>query len=246
MISINNLTKSFNAGENSSLILSDLSLLFEKDKIYSVLGPSGCGKTTLLNIIGELIAPNFGEVKINSPHNIGYMLQENMMLPWRTLKENVLLGYEIYNNSKTPINSKIDGYIKEFELDGYANYYPSTLSGGMKQRAALIRTLLIQPNIILLDEPFSNLDYDIKLKVQNILLDYFHKNACTIILVTHDIEDVIALSDKIIILSEKPSKVKKEIVVDLGIESKNPIEARLSSKFNFYFKEIWEELKYLE
>jgi len=240
-ITIERLTKSF----NNNIIIEDLSLTLESNGIYSIIGPSGCGKSTILNMISELLTPDSGKINTNKSIRLGYMLQENLLLPWRTLKENSLLGVEILNNQSVKNDDKIKNYFKLFDLNGYENYYPDSLSGGMKQRAALIRTLLYSPDILLLDEPFSNLDYDIKLKVQNYLLKYFYEKKATILLVTHDIEDAIALSDKIYILSEKPSSIKKSIDVDLGLQHKNPVEARLSPKFNSYFKEIWEELKYL-
>jgi len=226
-------------------VISDLEFTIEKNNIYSILGPSGCGKSTILNLISGLLFPDSGKITIAEAKRIGYMLQENLLLPWRTLKENSLLGVEILKNHFVNNEKEIKKYFDLFDLNGYENYYPDSLSGGMKQRAALIRTLLFSPDILLLDEPFSNLDYDIKLKVQNHILEYFYRKKATILLVTHDIEDAIALSDKIFILSEKPSSIKKTIDVDLGLQLKNPIEARLSPKFNLYFKEIWEELKYL-
>lgn len=242
IIEINNVQKSF----PNLQVISNIGLTLANKKIYSILGPSGCGKSTILNLISGLLKPDYGKIIINKDVRIGYMLQENLLLPWRTLKENSILGVEILNNLSTKNEEKIKEYFQLFDLIGYENYYPDSLSGGMKQRAALIRTLLFSPDVLLLDEPFSNLDYDIKLKVQKHILDYFYSKGSTILLVTHDIEDAIALSDHIFILSEKPSSIKKVIDIDLGLKKKNPIEARLSPKYNSYFKEIWEELKYLE
>ena len=241
-IEIKNIKKTF---DEEIKIFDDFSCDIESAKITTFLGPSGCGKSTLLNVISGLQKPDFGGIKINPLARIGYMLQDNILLPWRTLEENLLLGCEIFNISKDFANPCIDNYIKLFELNGFRKFYPETLSGGMKQRSILIRTLLINPSLLLLDEPFSSLDFDIKLKVQEIFIEYFYKHKSTIVLVTHDIEDAIALSDQIYILSEKPSIIKKAIKIDLGVIQKNPVEARLSPKFNSYFKEIWEELKYL-
>jgi len=168
------------------------------------------------------------------------MLQDDLLLPWRTLKENVELGLEVLHKS----SDLTDRYIADFGLKGYEHYYPHELSGGMKQRAALIRTLLTEPDILLLDEPFSSLDFDIKLRIQKIILDYQKRTGCLIILVTHDIEDAIALSDEIIILTEKPTTIKKVIKIDSGLRKKDPIEARKSPQFSEYFKQIWSELKY--
>lgn len=239
-LEIKHLTKKF----GKDIILSNFSLNVIQPEIISVLGPSGCGKTTLLNMIASLEEISSGEVLINKSNRLGYMMQDNSLLDWRTLEENASLGLEVFSDEKQ--KEKLDYYFDIFELKNQKDVYPSEASAGMKQRVALIRTFLINPTLILLDEPFSNLDFDIKLKIQNHILKYHSQIKSTILLVTHDIEDAIALSDRVLILSDKPTKIKKEIRIDLGISKRNPIEARKSPKFREYFVEIWDNLKYLQ
>ena len=172
-------------------------------------------------------------------------MQDNLLLPWRTLTENALLGEEIINGKRLETNILLDHYFQAFELEQFKESYPHASSGGMRQRVALIRTLLVNPSLLLLDEPFSNLDFDIKLKIQRFLLNYQEQNGTTILLVTHDIEDAIGLSDRVIVLSDKPATIKAEIPIDLDIAMRDPVEARKSPKFREYFIQIWDELKYL-
>jgi NitT/TauT family transport system ATP-binding protein len=221
-------------------IIDRIYIQFNENLIYTIIGPSGGGKTTFLNLISRLLENKNGIIKIDKDKQIGYMFQEDILLPWRSLIENIELGIDVLNL----VSHELYYYIDAFDLNGYENYYPHELSGGMKQRAALIRTLLPNPDILLLDEPFSNLDFDIKLRIQKYILDYQRKTKCLIILVTHDIEDAIALSDKVIIFTEKPTKIKKVIDIDNSMKEKDPIEARKSPEFSKYFKEIWNELKY--
>ena len=236
----NNLCKSY----NSLNIISNLSLEIKQQEIVSILGPSGSGKTTLLNLITGLEQPDSGYVEFSDDEQIGYMMQDTVLLPWRTLEANALLGIEI--TEKKSLNNKklVDYYFDLFDLAQFKNIYPDEASGGMKQRVALIRTLMINPNLLLLDEPFASLDFDIKLRIQRKIVDYHHENKTSIILVTHDIEDAIALSNRVIILSGKPSNIKAEIPMDLNITKQDPVEARKSPQFREYFIQIWNQLKY--
>ncbi len=240
-IQISEISKSFGATK----VLSNISLVVYNQQLISIVGPSGCGKTTLLNLIAKLDGPDLGAVEITGNGRIGFMMQDVLLLPWRTLEENALLGIEVVNDRKLKNMKELNSYFEALDMIKYKSHYPVTASGGMKQRVALIRTLLISPSILLFDEPFSNLDFDIKLKIQKYLLNYHLRNGTTILLVTHDIEDAIALSDKVIVLSDKPTTIKKEIPIDLGISKRDPVEARKSPKFREYFIQIWDELKYL-
>lgn len=228
------------------VVFKSFSINFENNKIYSVLGPSGCGKTTMLNIISGLVKYGEGSVIIDDCKDIAYVMQNDHLLPWRTLRENISLGIEVLNDDLEIDYDLIDKYIYEYGLSGFEGSYPEVLSGGMRKRASIIRALVCKPDIFLLDEPFSNLDYDIKLKIQKNLLEYYYENKSTFVLVTHDIEDAIALSDKVYILSDKPCIIKKNIEIDLGYKEKDPVRARRSEKFSDYFALIWDELKYLE
>ena len=238
MVKFDKISKIF----GKSVILNNISYSFKPATTTCIIGPSGCGKTTLLNILVGLELPTEGKAEFVTKAGIGYMFQEDLLLPWRTLKENITLVYEILNG-KT--DSGCDKYLNSFGLKGYENYYPNELSGGMKQRTALIRTLLPNPGLLLLDEPFSNLDFDIKIRIQKEILKYQKQNGTTIILVTHDLEDAIALSDEIIILSDKPTIIKKKIKIDFDQMDRNPVELRKSYKFTDYFSLISSELKYL-
>ena len=238
---INNLSKSY----NDLNIISNLSLEIKQQEIVSILGPSGSGKTTLLNLITELEKQDSGEVKFSeNEKKIGYMMQDTVLLPWRTLQENALLGIEITEKKSLHNKQLVDYYFQLFDLAQFKHIYPEAASGGMKQRVALIRTLMINPNLLLLDEPFASLDFDIKLRIQRKIVDYHHQNNISIILVTHDIEDAIALSNRVLILSGKPSYIKAEIPINLDVTKQDPIEARKSRQFRDYFVEIWHQLQY--
>lgn len=245
VISLSGLTMSFARAESKTTVFDGLDLDFEKGSLTTLLGPSACGKTTLLRLIAGLDAPLSGKVLIQS-ESVGYAIQQAPMLPWRTLGENASIGLEIQDKSRESFKSIIDDYFDAFGLTNCQDIFPDAASGGMKQRTALIRTLVAKPSILLLDEPFSNLDFDIKLKVQRQLIEFQKINNATIILVTHDIEDAIALSNRVIIFSEKPTQIKRDFNIDLGLKQRDPVEARLSLNFRQYFQNIWDELKYLD
>ena len=242
MISIRNLSKAF--GNNS--VLTGVSLDVNALTIVSLVGPTGCGKSTLLNLIDGLDNPDSGAMDIQPGATIGYMLQDALLLPWRTLAQNAALAAEVVEHRAPRQDIRVDEYFSSFGLNGTAGTYPEVSSGGMKQRVALIRVLLTRPTVLLLDEPFSGLDFDVKLKIQRFLLNYHEKNGTTILLVTHDIEDAIALSDEVVVLSDKPATVKAIISIDLGLGKHDPIEARKSPRFTEYFTRIWDEIKYLD
>ncbi len=238
---INNLSKYY----NDLNVISNLFLEIKQQEIVSILGPSGSGKTTLLNLITQLEKQDYGEINFSEDEKkIGYMMQDTVLLPWRTLQENALLGIEITEKKSLHNQQLVDYYFELFDLAQFKHIYPDAASGGMKQRVALIRTLMINPNLLLLDEPFASLDFDIKLRIQRKLVEYHHQNNTSIILVTHDIEDAIALSNRVLILSGKPSHIKAEISINLDVTKQDPIKARKSRQFRDYFVEIWHELQY--
>lgn len=244
-ISLSGLSMSFSRTDSQTTVFEGLDLSFEEGSLTTLLGPSACGKTTLLRLIAKLDSPSKGIVSAPNK-SVGYAIQQAPMLPWRTLGENAGIGLELEGKSRESFKPVIDEYFESFGLVNCQDLFPDAASGGMKQRAALIRTMAVSPSVLLLDEPFSNLDFDIKLKVQRKLLEFQEKNNATIILVTHDIEDAIALSDRVIIFSEKPTRIKREFKIALGMLGKDPVEARLSPAFRQYFQDIWDELKYLD
>lgn len=244
-ISLSGLSMSYSRADSKTTVFEGLDLSFEEGSLTTLLGPSACGKTTLLRLIAGLDAPASGKIAVPM-EKVGYAIQQAPMLPWRTLGENAGIGLELEGKTRQSFKPLIDNYFQSFGLNNCQDVFPDAASGGMKQRAALIRTMAVSPSVLLLDEPFSNLDFDIKLKVQRQLLDFQNKNNATIILVTHDIEDAIALSDRVIIFSEKPTQIKREFEIALGVLGKDPVEARISPAFRQYFQEIWDELKYLD
>ena len=232
--------------ERETIAIKDVSFDIEKGKFVCIVGPSGCGKTTILSLISGLIKPTTGKVFINGKEStgvsekIGYMLQKDQLFEWRTVKENVLLGLEI-KKKKTPENiSYAMSLLNKYGLKDFEDSYPSQLSGGMRQRVALIRTLAFKPEILLLDEAFSALDFQTRLSVCDDVYSIIKNENKTSILVTHDISEAISLADKIIILSSRPSTVKK--IYDINIDKPTPLQKRESPEFAKWFNTVWGEV----
>lgn len=226
--------------------LENISFAVEQGDFVSIVGPSGCGKTTILSLICGLIKPTSGNITINDAEDnltkVGYMFQRDNLLEWRTILGNVYLGLEL-QKKKTPENIEyVNSLLKKYNLWEFREKYPRQLSGGMRQRVALIRTLALKPKVLLLDEAFSALDYQTRLDVCDDVYRIIKSENLTTILVTHDISEAISLSDKIIILSNRPAVVKKIIDVDIS-DAHTPFEKRESIKAKEYFDKIWRELK---
>ena len=203
-------------------VFNNFSIKFNKNKINCILGPSGCGKTTLLNIIAGLLNPDSGEISEINRDKISYVFQEPRLLPWKTVQGNI----EFTLNEKIPgdkINELIDKYVKLVELDGYEKYYPGQLSNGMKQRVSLARAFSFPSELILMDEPFTGLDYKLKLSLINSFLELWKKDQRTVIYVTHDVDEAIELGDKIFLFSKQPVKIlmtvnRKELIENAKIK----------------------------
>ncbi|WP_138420300.1 ABC transporter ATP-binding protein [Aquibacillus sediminis] len=232
--------------------LEDVTLQVPKGSFVSFLGPSGCGKTTLLSIIAGLIEPSRGEVLLDhrplstSYSNIGYMLQQDYLFPWKTILDNVLLGPKIQQTKQRAIKEKAIKLLEDIGLANVIDAYPDSLSGGMRQRAALVRTLITDPKLLLLDEPFSALDFQTKLKLENlvsVLLKQYNK---TSVLVTHDIGEAIAMSDKIYLMKANPGSIHQTFEVPIEIRDLSPFQARKHVKYQQLFDRVWEELNMLE
>lgn len=235
-----NVSKSFCHNEEIVDVLDDVSFTVDEGQVVCIVGPSGAGKSTILNLISELLKPTSGVVEVNG--GIGYMFQRDCLFDWKTIYNNVLLGLEI-KHIKTKENiERVERMLKEYGLENFKSSHPYELSGGMRQRVALIRTLAVNPSILLLDEPFAALDYQTKLKVSNDIYKIIKKEKKTTIMVTHDISEAISLADKIIILSNRPAKVKE--IIDINIEEDNPIKKRQNVKFQEYFEKIWDVINY--
>lgn len=242
LLEIKNLSKIYHNENGEILALKDINFDVKKKEFISIVGPSGCGKSTILTILANILKESNGEIKFNiKDPKIGYMLQEDSLFPWRTVLENACLGLEIKKELNNKTKENVIRLLKKYGLGDFINNYPSSLSGGLKQRVALIRTLAVNPDILLLDEPFSALDYQTRLSLSDDLKKIIDSEEKTAIMVTHDIAEAISMSDKVIIISNRPGTIKKEIKIDL--ENKNtPTENRKDKNFVKYYDIIWKEL----
>lgn len=243
IVEINNLTKNFYTKDGEIQVLEDINFNVEKGEIFSILGPSGSGKSTILNILAKLLQPTTGNVSING--TIGYMFQRDHLLDWRTIMDNITIGLEIMNkkNDEESI-ARIERLLKTYDLWDFRNMYPKELSGGMRQRVALIRTLSVNPSVLLLDEPFSALDYQTRLMVNDDVYKIIKNEGKTGILVTHDISEAIAMSDKIAVISRRPSTIKCEYKINFDSikGERSPFECRKAPEFQRYFDILWREI----
>ena len=240
IINMQDISLRYHSINGETIAVSHLNLIVENGEFISIVGPSGCGKSTILSLLAGLLQPSDGNLAING--TIGYMLQKDHLLHWRSIRQNVLLGLEI-QNKLTPENIKYTEYLLEqYGLGEFKDHYPWQLSGGMRQRAALIRTLAVKPDILLLDEPFSALDYQTRLSVSDEIGSIIRNSGKTAILVTHDISEAISLADKVIVLSKRPASVKKVFPIRLSLENPSPLQAREAPEFKDYFNAIWKEL----
>ncbi len=224
-LQVENITHSYDINKERLPVLNDLTFSVNTGQFVALLGPSGCGKSTLFNIIAGLIQPQRGRIYLNSKrvHGIsgafGYMQQKDLLLQWRTVLGNVLIGPELQKRSYIPfipLENQALKLLAQLGLQGFANSYPSQLSGGMRQRVALVRTLLMRKDILLLDEPFGSLDAMTRTVMQSILLDIWQEGRQTVLLITHDIEEALLLADKIYVLTARPASIKAEIDVPLS------------------------------
>jgi len=219
-------------------VIKDITFTINEGEIVTFTGPSGAGKSTILNLISGLIKPTKGEISVNG--KIGYMFQKDHLFEWKNIYKNVMLGLEI-QGIKTPENIKaVERMLKEYDLWEFRHAYPSELSGGMRQRVALIRTLATKPDIILLDEPFASLDYLTKLKVSEDIYRIIKREKKTTIIVSHDVSEAISLSDRVFVLSFRPAIIKKE--VNINMDASTPLERRRVKEFQVYFDQIWRSL----
>lgn len=248
LISLQDITHTYVSKSEANIAIKDITLSVYKGEFISIVGPSGCGKSTILSCIAGLIIPTNGDVVINgkkikgpSP-KVGYMLQSDYLFEWQTIKDNALIGLKVMGKLNKE-NEKYANYLlNEMGLSDYKEHYPSQLSGGMRQRAALVRTLVTNPDILLLDEPFSALDYQTRLKLEDLVFETLKKHEKTAILVTHDIGESIAMSDKIIILDHNPGRVKEVIPIPEAIRNTLPFHAREVEGYHELFHKIWREL----
>ena len=231
-------------------IIEDISLYLKKGEIISLLGVSGVGKTTLFHALSGLVQPTEGHIFLEEEDitgkagHISYMLQKDMLLPYFTILDNIILPKRIKGISRKEARKEAEGLLAEFGLEGCGDKYPSQLSGGMRQRAALIRTLLPDPQLLLLDEPFSALDYQTRLTVSDDIGQIIRQSGKTALLVTHDLSEAISLSDRVIVLTNRPANVRCEIPIFFKLEQDTPLNRRNAPEFKHYFNQIWKELNH--
>ena len=248
VLELKNIHYSYHSPAGETKALENVSFSVRQGDFISIVGPSGCGKSTLLHLIAGLIRPESGKICFHSAQenssktNIGYMLQKDELLEWRSIYKNVLLGPEIchYNHSSTKKRARL--LLKNYGLEKFSNVKPSELSGGMRQRAALIRTLICDPEILLLDEPFSALDYQTRLTVSDDIFRIIKEQHKTAVLVTHDISEAVAMSDKVLILSPRPASIVQTVDIRFQSGFLSPLQRRDDPDFKHYFNLIWEVL----
>ena len=241
ILELQDISHAYHGMEGETLAISHLSFSLKQGDFVSIVGPSGCGKSTLLSIISGLIPPESGTVKLAGNH-IGYMLQKDHLLEWRSVYRNIILGLEVQHSITADTKEKAFRLLKQYGLEQFANAKPSELSGGMRQRVALIRTLILEPDLLLLDEPFSALDYQTRLAVGDDIGQIIRKEKRTAILVTHDLAEAISLGDRVIVLTERPASVKTIVPIHFPEEKNTPLLRRNTPEFNEYFHAIWKEL----
>ena len=241
ILEIKNLSHSYHNLEGETLALSHLSFSMSKGEFISIVGPSGCGKSTLLSLISGLLKPEQGSVELHGKI-MGYMLQKDHLLEWRSIYKNIILGLEIRHLLTPETKQKVQDYLEQYGLADFSAAKPSELSGGMRQRVALIRTLILEPDLLLLDEPFSALDYQTRLNVADDIGQIIRKEKRSAILVTHDLSEAISLGDKVIILSKRPASIKRVIPLKFYLEEDTPLHRRNTPEFKNYFNMVWKEL----
>ena len=238
---LKNLKKCFHFDEGMTIALNGIDLDIYKNEFVSIVGPSGCGKSTILSILAGLINKTDGDIIIDDNTSIGYMLQTDSLFPWRTILDNCLIGLEV-NGLKNEENiSYVISLLEKYGLGDFLDKYPDNLSGGMRQRVALIRTLALKPDILLLDEPMSALDYQSRLSISDDIYKIIKNEKKTAIMVTHDIGEAISMSNKVIVLTKRPAKVKNIYEIKYSNKS-TPMNNRNSKEFPKYFDLIWRDL----
>lgn len=250
IVEIKNVGMHYHTLDGETVAIKDVSLDIFNGEIVGFVGPSGCGKSTLLSIVAGLIKPTKGYVYINNKEvngpskNIGYMFQMDHLFEWRNILDNVLIGLEIKDKINSDTIKFAESLLETYGLSEFKKHYPSQLSGGMRQRVALIRTLAVKPDILLLDEPFSALDYQTRLAIADEIGTILKKEKKTALLVTHDISEAISMSDRIVILSNRPATIKEIISIELSCPDgvRTPMKCREAPEFRYYFNKIWKEL----
>ncbi|MCI1944479.1 ABC transporter ATP-binding protein [Clostridium luticellarii] len=247
---VNNIYMNYHSPKSSTKALENISFTVDKGEFLSIVGPSGCGKTTLLNIISGIVKPSSGEIYIDNEKltsfssKMGYMFQKDQLFQWLNVWDNVFLSIKIQHKPVGKYKDKITSMLKNYGLWDFIHHYPEELSGGMRQKVALIRTLALEPEFLLLDEPFSSLDYQTRLNISDEIFRIIKKEGKTAIMVTHDISEAISMSNRVVVLSKRPAKLKKIYNIDFEKHHDSPLKSREDPKFRIYFNSIWKELNH--
>jgi NitT/TauT family transport system ATP-binding protein len=253
LLSLQDISYSYHNLKGETPALSHITLQIPEGEFLAIVGPSGCGKSTLLSIIAGLLSPESGTIYYRGLSStdyrqdafltIGYMLQHDHLFEWRTIYKNVILGLEL-NHTMTADNiAYVEKLLKEYDLYAFKDKKPSELSGGMRQRAALIRTLAIHPELLLLDEPFSALDFQTRLSVSADIAQIIRSTGKTALLITHDLSEAITLADRVIVLSRRPAQIKGEMSITYPVDRDDPLAVRCTKEYQDYFNQLWEVLK---
>lgn len=234
-----NVSMHYHSKQGETVALQDVNFSVNEGEFVAIIGPSGCGKTTLLSLAAGLLSPTKGKV-FSEGSSFGYMLQKDELFSWRTIEKNIFLPLEIKRANTEENRNRALALAEKYGLGQFLKNYPSSLSGGMRQRAALIRTLSVNPDVLLLDEPFSALDYQTRLSVCDDVYKIIRKENKTALLITHDISEAISVADKIFVLSRRPAKIVAEH--RLSFSETEPLKRRENSLFSEWFEKLWKEL----
>lgn len=245
ILNIKNLKKIYHTPKQETLAVENFSFDLKEGEFVAIVGPSGCGKSTILSILSGLEDSSGGNFIFKNNAKVGYMLQQDALFEWKTILKNCLLGLEINNNLTKENKEYVISLLNNYGLGDFINSYPNNLSGGMRQRVALIRTLALKPDILLLDEPFSALDYQTRLSVSDDVYKILKREKKSAIIVTHDLAEAISIADRVIVLSKRPSIIKK--IYDIKLTNKStPIENRCAKEFAYYYDLIWKDIDHYD
>ena len=239
VLRFDNVSMHYHSKQGETVAIKELSFSVHEGEFVAIIGPSGCGKTTLLSLAAGLLAPTKGKI-VTDGGSFGYMLQKDELFPWRTIEKNIFLPLEIKRSNTEDHRERALALAEKYGLKQFLKNYPSSLSGGMRQRAALIRTLSVNPDVLLLDEPFSALDYQTRLSVCDDVYKIIRNEKKTALLITHDISEAISVADKIFVLSKRPAKIIAEHT--LQFPESEPLKRRENKEFSHWFEVLWKEL----
>lgn len=248
ILTLKNISYSYHSLNGEVKALDNVSFSVRTGEFLAIVGPSGCGKSTILSLIAGLLYPESGDITFytddpqDAKPGIGYMLQHDHLFEWRDIYRNVILGLEINGQLTPQRKERVLNMIDDYGLTPFLHKKPSELSGGLKQRAALVRTMALEPDILLLDEPFSALDYQTRLHVSADICRIIRAAGKTAILITHDLSEAISLAERVIVLGRRPARIKREIPIHLTLPDDSVLAARNAPEFQNYFNMLWEEL----